>query len=80
MQNAVQNAVMQPWIPMKAGRRIIWAVSIALAIFIAWQVTPVKGLAQGILWGLIFGGMIWLIFEGYYHLSRLLRRIRRNNE
>ncbi len=61
---------------MKTGRRVIWLVSIAFAVFIAWQVIPVKGTAQGILWGAIFGGLIWLIFEGFYFLNRFLRRIR----
>ncbi len=70
------NPVIQPWISLKTGRRIIGLVSIAIALLIAWQVTPQKGLADGVLWGAIFGGMIWLIFEGYALLNRFLRRAR----
>jgi len=72
----MQNQAAQPWISMKTGRRIIWVVSIAMAILTAWQVIPQKGIAEGILWGLIFGGLIWLIFEGNTLLNRFLRRIR----
>jgi hypothetical protein len=71
----MQNQSVQPWISMKTGRRVIWVVSIGMAILTAWQVIPQKGIAEGLLWGLIFGGLIWLIFEGYYRLNRFLRRI-----
>lgn len=59
---------------MKTGIRVIWVTSIIMGILTAWQVTPVKGLAQGILWGFIFGGAIWLIFWGYYYFLRITRR------
>jgi hypothetical protein len=71
-----RNHAVEPWISLKTGRRVIWFVSIAMALLTAWQVIPQKGIAEGIFWGFIFGGLIWLIFEGYYRLNRLLRRTR----
>lgn len=73
-KDQAQNPVLKPWISMKTGKRIIWVTSIIMAVLTAWQVTPVKGLAQGILWGVIFGGAIWLIFWGYYYFLRITRR------
>ena len=75
-KHEMQNQFTRPWISMKTGRRVIWMISIALALFIAWQVIPQRGVAEGILWGLIFGGAIWLVFEGHNLLYRFLRRIR----
>ncbi len=66
----------QPWISMKSGRRIVWMVSLMMAVLVAFEVIPQRGPLEGVLWGLLFGGMILLIFEGYYRLNRLLRRIR----
>lgn len=75
LENQQQQAV-QPWISMKTGRRVILVASLAMAILTAVQVIPEKGVPEGIFWGLVFGAMIWVIFEGYTFLHRFLRRIR----
>ena len=57
------------------GAMIIMAItSLALAILIAWQVIPANGWLEGILWGLLFGGMIWVIFFGNLWVSKKLRK------
>ena len=64
----------QPWISMNSGMKIIAFTSIGLAVLTAWQVIPSKGWLEGILWGILFGGFIWLIFFGNILLNRFLRK------
>ena len=66
----------QPWISMKSGVKVIWVASIVMAVLTAWQVIPQRGIWEGILWGLVFGALIWLIFWGYYLFNRFMRRLR----
>jgi hypothetical protein len=64
----------QPWISMRSGMRAIAVASLGMAILTAWEVVPVKGWLEGILWGLFFGALIWAIFFGMYWFNRLIRR------
>jgi hypothetical protein len=64
----------QPWISMQKGLRIVGLASIVMAILTAWEVVPVKGWLEGILWGLFFGGLIWGIFFGMLLFNRFIRR------
>ena len=64
----------QPWISMRNGLRIVGGASIAMAILTAWEVVPVKGWLEGILWGVLFGGLIWVIFFGMLWFNRIIRR------
>jgi hypothetical protein len=64
----------EPWIPMRTGLIIIAITSIAMTVLTAWQAVPVKGVFQGILTGLLFGGLIWVIFFGFYLFNRFIRR------
>ena len=60
----------KPWIQWKTGLVAMTIVSIALAIWVAWQVIVTEdNISKGILWGLIFGGSTWLVFFGmnYFH-------------
>jgi phosphoglycerol transferase MdoB-like AlkP superfamily enzyme len=66
--------VNKPWLSMSSGLLVISLVSLGLAILTAWQAIPIKGWFQGILWGVIFGGSIWVIFIGALFLNRLMRR------
>jgi uncharacterized membrane protein len=69
-----KNPSAQPWISMGRGVKIIAFTSIAMAVLTAWQVIPSKGWLEGILWGLLFGVLIWVIFFGNIMLNRFLRR------
>jgi hypothetical protein len=64
----------EPWIPMRKGLMIIAITSIGMAVLTAWQVIPSKGWVEGILWGLLFGALIWAIFFGNILINRLLRK------
>lgn len=59
---------------MRSGVKIIAFTSIAMAVLTAWQVIPSKGWLEGILWGLLFGALIWAIFFGNILLNRFLRK------
>lgn len=69
-----KDPMAQPWISMQSGVKIIAFTSIAMAVLTAWQVIPSKGWIEGILWGLLFGILIWAIFFGNILLNRFLRR------
>jgi hypothetical protein len=64
----------KPWIPMRTGLIIITITSIAMAVLTAYQAIPVKGTLEGILYGLLFGGLIWIIFLGMILFNRWIRR------
>ena len=64
----------QPWISMRGGLIVMAITSLALAVFIASQVIPATGWLEGILWGLLFGSMIWAIFFGNILINKFLRR------
>jgi len=60
-----------PWISKRNGVIIITITSIAMAVLTAWEVIPTKGVTQGLLYGILFGGLIWLIFLGFILFRRL---------
>ena len=59
---------------MRRGILVIAITSIAMAVLTAWQAIPVKGVVDGILYGLLFGGLIWVIFFGFILFNRWLGR------
>ncbi len=69
-----QKPLSQPWISMRGGLIVIAITSVALAVLMAWQVIPSRGWVEGILWGLLFGALIWAIFFGNILINKLLRR------
>ena len=68
------NLPAEPWISMRRGLIIITITSIGMAVLTAWEVIPVKGWMEGILWGLVFGALIWVIFFGMIFFNRFIRR------
>jgi hypothetical protein len=73
-QQKQEKSLNQPWIPMRKGLIIIAITSVAMAVLTAWQVIPSRGWVEGILWGLLFGALIWAIFFGNILINRFLRR------
>jgi hypothetical protein len=61
------------WISMRTGIRLITVISIALGIFTSINLRA-GGWGQSLLWGLIIGGSIWLIFFLALTISRLFRK------
>lgn len=62
------------WIKMRTGILLISVLSLAMAVLTAWQAVPLKGWLEGILWGVFFGGSIWVIFLVFLLYGRLFRR------
>ena len=65
------SSLHKPWIPMRTGIGLITIASIGMAVFTAWQVIPDKGWLQGSLYGLLFGGLIWIVFFGMQLFYRI---------
>lgn len=66
---------MKPWISLRSGLIIMAIVSIGLGINTGWQaVAQGRTVIDGVLFGMFFGGSIWLIFLGAVLLQRLLRK------
>jgi hypothetical protein len=63
-----------PWISMRTGMILVAIASLVMAGLTAWQAIPSQGWVDGILLGLAFGGMIWIIFFGNILVNRFLRR------
>jgi hypothetical protein len=63
-----------PWIKMRTGIIVIAITSLGMAVLTAWQAIPLKGLWEGILWGVLFGVFIWVVFFGMMLINRFLRR------
>jgi hypothetical protein len=61
------------WITMRTGIRLITVISIALGIFTSINLRA-GGWGQSLLWGLVFGGSIWLVFFLALTISRLFRK------
>lgn len=73
-EQTIQKDLNQPWISMRSGLKIIAVTSIGMAVLMAWQVIPSKRWLEGILWGLLFGALIWAVFFGNILITRFLRR------
>jgi hypothetical protein len=63
----------QPWMQWRTGMIALTLVSLALALFVGWQIYPAGGLGQAALIGLAFGFSIWVIFYIVYRLNRWLQ-------
>lgn len=64
----------QPWLSMRGGMILMAITSVALAVLVASQAIPSTGWLEGILWGVLFGGMIWAIFFGNLWITKKLRK------
>jgi hypothetical protein len=64
----------RPWISMRKGLIIMAITSVVMAVLTAIQVVPSRGWVEGILWGLLFGALVWAIFFGNILINRFLRR------
>jgi ABC-type proline/glycine betaine transport system permease subunit len=69
---ALKAKMNEPWIQMKTGLRIIAITSLGMAILTAYQAITEfgKSIFIGILYGLFFGALIWVIFFVFYFFRR----------
>ena len=61
------------WITLQTGTAVITVVSIFMAVLTAWQVIPVRGWLVGLLYAVLFGGLIWAIFFGMRFFYKTFR-------
>jgi hypothetical protein len=74
-ESAANAPIRQPWIPRETGYTAITVVSVGMAVWTIWQtVAGGDTLWKGILWGLIFGASIWLVFFGMNYFHSLFNR------
>jgi len=68
-------ALSQPWIQMKTGIYVVTAASILMAVLTTWQSLE-GGLPwlDSILYGLLFGALVWVIFYFSQLFFRWLRQ------
>ncbi len=59
---------------MRTGLIAVTIASLALAIFVAWQVFPSGGLSQALLYGGGFGGSVWIVFYLTFRLNSWFKR------
>jgi uncharacterized membrane protein len=64
----------EPWLSMRSGVIIIAITSIGMTVLTAIQVVPAKGWVEGLLWSVLFGALIWVIFFGMNFINRFFRR------
>jgi hypothetical protein len=64
----------QPPISKRTALMILAIISAAIAILTAWQLIPSKGWLEGILWGLLYGALVWAMFFGNILIKGFLRK------
>ena len=62
------------WISMKTALRVITAASIVMFILTAIQTVPALGWVMGLLYALLFGALVWVVFLITQVFFRWLRR------
>lgn len=77
IEQDIEESLNKPWISMRKGVNIIAVTSVLMAVLTAWQAIPSKGWLEGILWGLLFGGLIWVVFFGNILINKFLRKLSR---
>lgn len=64
----------QGWIPIRTGMIAISIVSLAMFAWTAYQTIPAIGFWSGLLYALIAGGSLWLVFLVAILFHRFMRR------
>ena len=64
----------QGWIPIRTGMIAICIVSLGMAAWTAYQTIPAIGIWEGLLYALIAGGSLWLVFLVALLFHRFMRR------
>jgi multisubunit Na+/H+ antiporter MnhB subunit len=63
----------EPWLSKKTGYIVMGLVSLALAIFVTWTLSPGLGLGVALIWGLGFGIAMWGVFALALGFNRWIR-------
>jgi hypothetical protein len=68
-RNARSN---DPWLSKRTGLIVMIILSIALAVYMIWQLYPGEGIAA-IWWGLGFAASVWVVFGIFYLFNIFVR-------
>ncbi len=68
------NPSSQGWIPIRTGMIAISIISLAMFAWTAYQTIPAIGIWKGLLYALIAGGSLWLVFLVAILFHRFMRR------
>ncbi|HEY9121969.1 MAG TPA: hypothetical protein VIM80_03145 [Brevefilum sp.] len=69
------NFERKPWIEKAKGMRVIILASLGLAVLVAYQIIRGSGdWGQGILWGLIFGVSVFLVYFGMNAFHKMMNK------
>jgi hypothetical protein len=69
-----EKGLAQPPISKRTALIILAIISAAIAVLTAWQLIPSKGWVEGILWGLLYGALVWAMFFGNILIKGFLRK------
>jgi hypothetical protein len=69
-----EKGLKQPSISKRTALIILAIISAAIAVLTAWQLIPSKGWAEGILWGLLYGALVWAMFFANIMIKGFLRK------
>jgi hypothetical protein len=64
----------QNWLSMSKGVRVITVMSLSLGLWTSYNTVRALGWAEGLMWGFIFGGSIWLVFFLAFYVNKFFRR------
>jgi predicted cobalt transporter CbtA len=65
----------KPWIEKTRGLQVIGLAGLLLGVLVAYQIIRGSGdWGQGILWGLIFGGSVILVYFGMNAFHKLMNK------
>jgi polyferredoxin len=67
-------SINEPWIKRQTGLIVITFVSLALAVYIGWQVYPAVGPLKAVLWGGGFAVGVWAVFGFMLLFNKTVRR------
>ena len=69
-----EKGLNQPSISKRTAFIILAIISAIIAVLTAWQLIPSKGWVEGILWGLLYGALVWAMFFGNILIKGFLRK------
>jgi len=69
-----EKSIQQPLISKRTALMIVAIISVFLAVLTASQLIPSRGWVGGILWGLLYGVLVWVMFFGNILIKRFLRK------
>ena len=69
-----EKGLNQPPISKRTALIILAIISAGIAVLTAWQLIPSKGWVEGILWGLLYGALVWAMFFGNILIKGYLRK------